>query len=81
MELTKKNGLHDQLDNAQLEIEQLKDEASDAGFGPSTGVGGSAEDKEIMPFGAAGQGIEDDDEKAEASGGVGGSTKWQLRRH
>ena len=50
VELTKKkNSLHDQLDNAQLEIEQLKDEASDAGFGPSTGgVGGSAEDKETI---------------------------------
>ena len=50
MELTKKkNSLHDQLDNAQLEIEQLKDEAADAGFGPSTGgVGGSAEDKETI---------------------------------
>ena len=78
MELTKKkNSLHDQLDNAQLEIEQLKDEASDAGFGPSTGgVGGSAEDKEtIARLERQVKALRMMTKKAEASGGVGGSTK------
>ena len=78
MELTKKkNSLHDQLDNAQLEIEQLKDEAADAGFGPSTGgVGGSAEDKEtIARLERQVKALRMMTKKAEASGGVGGSTK------
>ena len=78
MELTKKkNSLHDQLDNAQLEIEQLKDEAADAGFGPSTGgVGGSAEDKEtIARLERQVKALRMMTKKVEASGGVGGSTK------
>eukprot|EP00943_MAST-04B_sp_MAST-4B-sp1_P005911 g5911.t1 len=56
VELTKKkNSLHEQLDNAQLEIEQLKDEATDAGFGFSNSSSGSSsnnynnnEDKETI---------------------------------
>jgi phage shock protein A len=52
VELTKKkNSLHEQLDNAQLEIEQLKDEATDAGFGFSSSSNNSSnnnEDKETI---------------------------------
>ena len=76
VELTKKkNSLHDKLDNAQLEIEQLKDEASDAGFGPSTS-GGSAEDKEtIARLERQVKALRMMTKKAEASGGVSDSAK------
>ena len=49
VELTKKkNSLHEQLDNAQLEIEQLKDEVSDASYGGGNSSSSSNEDKETI---------------------------------
>ena len=49
VELTKKkNSLHEQLDNAQLEIEQLKDEVSDASYGGGGSSSSSNEDKETI---------------------------------